>query len=183
MRAYFLLNHHPIRLATANWTRNWCWTQSQQSHEEAFCEKVAGQTGVILSCRRMQDWWEQRGGAGHQDSQRKAVRTAATQSFKHVTGAFMSYGARGEEGKAWQADALKQTSISTQKALIKKMATKPRTERFPKTINPWICKLWKWNYCNQYFNRTLHPVVSVLHRQKHSFLESQGCSDKVTTNT
>lgn len=43
--------------------------------------------------------------------------------------------------KAWQADASKQNLISTHKALIKKMATKPRTERDPKTINPWICKL------------------------------------------
>lgn len=38
--------------------------------------------------------------------------------------------------KAWQADASKQNLISTHKALIKKMATKPRTERHPKTINP-----------------------------------------------
>ena len=45
------------------------------------------------------------------------------------------------------------TSISTHKALIKKVAAKPRTQRLPKTLNPWICKLWKWNYCNQYFNR------------------------------
>lgn len=38
--------------------------------------------------------------------------------------------------KAWQADAFKQSLISTHKAVIKKMASTPRTERFPKTINP-----------------------------------------------
>lgn len=38
--------------------------------------------------------------------------------------------------KAWQADAFKQSLISTHKAVIKKMATTSRTERFPKTINP-----------------------------------------------
>lgn len=35
----------PIMLATANWTRDWSWTQSQQSPEES-CEKVAGQIDV-----------------------------------------------------------------------------------------------------------------------------------------
>lgn len=40
------------------------------------------------------------------------------------------------ERKAWQADTLQQGSISTHQAIIKKMATEPRTERFPPTINP-----------------------------------------------
>jgi len=44
---------HPIMLATANWTRDWSWTQSRQSPEESFCEKVVGQIDVILFFKRM----------------------------------------------------------------------------------------------------------------------------------
>lgn len=38
--------------------------------------------------------------------------------------------------KVWQADASIKSLISTHKALTKKMATKPRTEKFPKRYKP-----------------------------------------------
>lgn len=128
------------------------------AHADAFCEKVACQTNVILSCENAR-------------LTEAVIRNSSTRTFREKAAPSSPDAipqALGQEQlqvmgleedrasrKAWQADAFKQSLTSTHKAVIKKMATTPRTERFPKTINPWICKLWKWNYCNQYFNRTL----------------------------
>lgn len=60
------------------------------------------------------------------------------------------------------------------------MATKSRTERFPETIN-----LEYENYEDEIsvinISTEHYPVVSVLHRQKYSFLRKQGCNNKVMT--
>lgn len=62
------------------------------------------------------------------------------------------------------------------------MATKSRTERFPETIN--------LEYENDEdeiivinISTEHYPAVSVLHRQKYSFLRKQGCNNKVMTTT
>lgn len=71
--------------------------------------------------------------------------------------------------------------ISTHKALIEKMATKSRTETFP--------HIKTFEYAN-YENKIIvinisiehYSAISILYRQKHSFLENQGCNNKIITN-
>ena len=150
---------HPIMLATANGQGIGAGPKAGRALRSPSVKRWLDKLMWSSSSKECKTDGSRGNEQENQDILRKAGRAAVTPSFKPVTGAFTSYGAGGQGGErtgdrtAWPEDALNKTSISTHKALIKKVAAKPRTERLPKTLNPWICKLWKWNYCNQYFNR------------------------------
>lgn len=161
---YIGCSHGPVlssylymtNLLTTTW--GWCWTQSQQPMRRPSVKRWLAQPVWSSLVKKTLMEAVIRSSSSRTFSDRAVSAQQAWQSLSSTTtGTFTSSGLEESSAsrKAWQADAFTQSLISTHKAVIKKMATKLRTERFPKTVNPWICKLWKWNYCNQYFNRTL----------------------------